>query len=71
MSNLTGIARKSQPPPSEHWEGACVLQLDYNVLFFSGRTAYLRVVNEKVSFNKSIKKLRLCFDLAQGLVTGF
>merc|ERR1719341_969165 len=39
----------SQPPPSEqYWDGACVLQFDYNVLFFSGRTTYLSVrVNEK------------------------
>ena len=60
MSSLSnGTASKSQPPPSEEqWEGACVVQLDYNVLFFSGRTTYLSLVNEKVLSNKSIKKLK-------------
>ena len=62
MSNLShGTSSKAQPPPrlsEEQWEGACVVQLDYNVLFFSGRTTYLSLVNEKVLSNKSIKKLK-------------
>ena len=61
MSNLSnGTASKSQPPPSEeYWGGACVIQLDYNVLFFSGgSTAYLSLRNETVLLNKSIKKLK-------------
>ena len=55
MSNLSSIGRKSQSLPSEHhhWEGACILQLDYNVVLISGKTAFLSIRSEKVLFNKS------------------
>ena len=55
MSNLSSIGRKSQSLPSEHhhWEGACILQLDYNVVLISGKTAFLSIRSEQVLFNKS------------------
>ena len=52
MSNLSSIGRKSQSLPSEHhhWEGACILQLDYNVVLISGKTAFLSIRSEQVLF---------------------
>ena len=41
-------AVQSKWPGGRHWTGACVLQLDYNVLLFTGETAFLIVLNEKV-----------------------
>ena len=60
MSNLSSIAGKWQSSPNEHhhWEGACVLQLDYNVLLVFGKTAFLVIRSEKV------RSLKIC-------VTGF
>merc|ERR1719342_174230 len=53
MSNLSSIGRKSQSLPSEHhhWEGACILQLDYNVVLISGKTAFLSIRSEQGYLN--------------------
>ena len=55
MSNMS-IADQSKWPGDLHWEGACILQLDYNVLLFSGRKTFLIVLNEKVLFNRCTLK---------------